>query len=308
MNEIRPLPEKSRGDFSTLPQGEGGFGGDDPRALTEEHLPARGPGVTWLELFGRNETPAALAAVLCLEPRPSDRDPCERARYACAMDLGLTAASIVIADKIVDGAPQWRVAGTDDENATGALILPVELDLPYGVIGSTLSLAQLGTAGAVHAVSDVIAFPPAGGRALSLTGVCAAIGGFAHDDKDGAALAFATGRKWLDAHLTAADELAGDYPADEVKLLIQAPHLARTLIVQPKAIEWRIGMLDCPVPRGVKTIRVVDSMGLAELIHAEMRKPLRMPPKPAVIGPSPTRAASPSPKSLRDFDPPSRGG
>jgi hypothetical protein len=214
----------------------------------------------------------------------------EFAKLACAIDLGLCVARIVLADPLVDGAPQWRVAGNADGNAIGAFVLPVEFATAYTPIGATLSLSLIGTEGAAHATGDLIAFPPAGGRPLSMTGACSLVGDFAVD-ADSAARVFATGRRWLDHFLAQCVDLAAELETNDVPLSARAPHLVSTLIVQPRAIEWRPAMLNCPIGRAVRDIRVIDSAGLGNLIDSEMRKPLRQPKLPKVWRPSGRSAA-----------------
>ncbi len=279
------VPPRSADGASTLPQGEGGFGGDDPRAATEERRPRRGPSVEWLQVFDRPETRSLVAASLGLDFEDGIR-PVEFAKLACAIDLGLCVARIVVADPIVDGAPQWRLAGKADSNAIGAFVLPVEFLPSWSATGSAISLSRIGLEEALISIGDLIAFPPSGGRPLSMTGACNLVGDFAPHDDDAAARVFATGRRWLDHFLEQCLDLAGELETNDVPLSARAPHLISTLIVQPKAIEWRPAMPECPIGRAVNEIRVIDSAGLGELIDAEMRKPLRKPKLPKVWRPA----------------------
>lgn len=272
----QPLPEIADA-ISTLPQGEGGsFGGDDPRALTEKTPKKRGAGVLWRELYWAEGSADRVATALGIA-KDDARDPWSEgmARFAGAMDLGLTITRIVAGESNA----RFRLAAREEAQAIEAFVLPVESDV-IDFTARTLSLGKLGEEEIVEAASDLVAFALAGGRPWSLNGVSAAVGQFTADAQ-GSATLYANGRGWLDAHLAHWKEAAGEANA----LTVAAPESFSTLIVDAKDIEWRPHFLSCPLPRGLKQISVPDSQGLAALIRAAMRRKPKTPKLPEVVGP-----------------------
>ncbi len=183
-------------------------------------------------------------------------------------------------------APLWRDPlsagkGQPEERGIPALILPVGsmsegLEARGGV--EPLSLHRLGDDGFLGNISDLIALPLDGGRPLSMTGFSLVIGEF-EPEPNGRLTLWGSGKAWLDAHLLAARASAADTPGHMVEQLHMpfAPPPG-VLLTEPRALQWRITAYDCALPRSVTEILCPDSVGLARLIDAEMRK--KEPPRP----------------------------
>ena len=191
-------------------------------------------------------------------------------------------------------APQWRYPvsdpslGVSAEAGTPALILPVGSGERYGEV---LSLSAQGEEDFAAAVADLVALPCDGGRPLSLTGYTLAVGSMQADPK-GQVVVYGSGRAWLDTHLAVARTIAADTPSHLVERLhLPFPAPDCTLLVEPKALEWRVTQWRCVIPSAAKTIVCPDSRALAQLIDRAMRKRPRVRTLPTVCGPKEERAA-----------------
>jgi hypothetical protein len=190
-------------------------------------------------------------------------------------------------------APQWRCPvsdtslGISSEAGTPALILPVASGEQYGEV---LSLSALGEEDFAAAVTDLVALPCDGGRPLSLTGYTVAVGSMRADYK-GRLVVYGSGRAWLDAHLVVARKIAADTPSHLVERLhLPFPEPEFTLLIEPKALEWRVTQWRCAIPTAANRIVCPDSRALAQLIDTEMRKKVRVRTLPTVCGPKLERA------------------
>jgi|GEM_PF-4788149 hypothetical protein len=264
-------------------------------------------GREWLALDAATER-ALIARHLGLEyPLHPEID--DIAAWLALIDLGICFATIVREPRCavkpekaardaerdtMELALQWRYPVSDPslgisaEAGTPALILPVANGERYGEV---LSLSALGEEDFAAAVADLVALPCDGGRPLSLTGYTLAVGSMQVDPK-GRLVVYGSGRAWLDAHLAVARTIAADTPSHLVERLhLPFPAPDSTLLVEPKALEWRVTQWRCVIPLAAKTIVCPDSRALALLIDRAMRKKQRVRRLPTVCGPKQERAA-----------------
>jgi hypothetical protein len=191
-------------------------------------------------------------------------------------------------------APQWRYPisdpslGVSAEAGIPALILPVGSGEQYGEV---LSLSAMGDEDFAATVADLVAIPLDGSRPLSMTGYTVAVGSMRADYK-GRLVVYGSGRAWLDAYLFVARTIAADTPSHLVERLhVPFPEPDFTLLVEPKALEWRVTQWRCVIPTAANRIVCPDSRSLAQLIDTEMRKKVRVRTLPTVCGPKKERAA-----------------
>jgi hypothetical protein len=253
-----------------------------------------GPARDWLDLFLRPGQDAALCAALGLQSAEGG----DQAVLAVANDLGLLFAHI---DAVQPAAPrkpkpgedeakpdlarQWQFA--DPDTGVPAIIVPVASDPgrpAYDPGEVTLSLERLGDEMFQDSIADLVALPLGGQPPLSLTGLSFAVGRFAVRER-GEVEIYGGGLSWLTAHLQRARDMETELPAHLVAAQLGQPEHFNTLLIEPKAIEWRPSFAWCPLPRETKSVVVRDSLGLASFIGEAMRRKLKVPALPKVFGP-----------------------
>jgi len=261
-----------------------------------QDLNAVGLADDWLRLYQRGGAELALAEALKLDPFTSSSD---EAVLHVANDLGLVVTEIVpvpaeqprrrqtgLEEPAATLARQWQFA---EQGAPGisALILPVAPDFGRGAFEPgqlPLSMKRTGDRIFLDSICDLVAIPLDGGLPLSLTGMTMAVGRFAARER-GEAEMFAGGLTWLQAHFERARRLETEYPAHLVAEQLETPEHFSTLIIEPKALEWRPAMAWCCLDRGTKSVIVRDSLALAAFIDEAMRRKQKAPPLPKVFGP-----------------------
>jgi hypothetical protein len=253
-----------------------------PAQLEEEAL--RGLALEWRQAFTAVNAEEVLARALQLTFPPGGVD---LAQLAVANDLGAIAAMVVPLDSPArDAARQWRFADKGERGEL-AIVLPVAIDASrpaYAPGQLCISIARLGDSLFLDSICDLVAVPVFGGVPLSMTGLTLAVGRFASGDRGEVEL-YATGMAWLRAHLQRAADLEAELPAHLVAQQLDPPDHYATLILEPKAIEWRPQIAWCAFGRDAKSLIVRDSLGMATLIDGLMRRKDKLPPMPNVFGP-----------------------
>jgi hypothetical protein len=273
----------------------------------EDHVAIGRAGREWQALDAATDR-ALIAKHLGLE-YPIHPEIDEMAAWLALIDLGICFTTIVRephlkvkpekaardADRdTMHLAPRWRYPISDTslsvsaEAGIPALILPVGSGEKFGEV---LSLSAMGDEDFAAAVADLAAIPLDGGRPLSMTGYTVAVGTMRADHK-GRLVVYGSGRAWLDACLAMARTIAADTPSHLVERLhLPFPAPDFTLLVEPKALEWRVTQWRCVIPTAVNKIVCPDSRSLAQLIDTAMRKKVRVRTLPTVCGPRQERAA-----------------
>jgi hypothetical protein len=282
------------------------------------------PGAEWHALRCSSDW-LAVGAGLRLEwpflPGTDEIDPAteDMAVWLALFDLGVCIAGVIrephdlVQPKNADRdtrntvpiAPQWRYpvsdasVGVQVETGTPALILPVTSgsssddtrSSPARDFAEVLSLSEWGEEGFAAEIDDLVALPLDGGRPLSMTGYTLAIGAM-RADHAGRLIVYGSGRAWLDVYLALVRKIAADTPPHLVERLhLPFPRPAPTLLVEPRALEWRVAQWRCVIPTDAKQIVCPDSRALAQQIDAAMRRKDRVRPLPTVCGPKEEHAA-----------------
>ncbi|HEY4112891.1 MAG TPA: hypothetical protein VGM17_02415 [Rhizomicrobium sp.] len=233
----------------------------------------------------------------------------EEARYIATLalvELGVCIANIVREEreppgqvkprlawqddvKLSDCSPRWREPISGHEDGAPALIVPVAAGSCgwIGGLGYTLSCWRLSDDDFFAGIADLIALPLDGGRPLSLLGHTVAVG-FLRADERGRMVVHASGKVWLEAHMRRAIEATRDWPAHLVSaqcMPFDEPDKFGILVLEPRALEWRVTRPDCAIPEEAREIVCPDSRKLAELIDTAMRRKERTRPLPVVRGP-----------------------
>lgn len=199
-------------------------------------------------------------------------------------------------------APLWRYPicdpslGLQAEAGTPALILPVasgseDMRSSAGTeFAEVLSLTQMGEEAFAAEITDLVALPLKGGRPRSMTGYTVAVGPMRTNA--GRLVVYGGARSWLDAYLGLVQQIAAETPPHLVEQLhMPFPEPEPSLLVEPRALEWRVTQWRCVIPPTATHIVCPDSRALAELIDGEMRKKERVRTLPIVCGPKEGRAA-----------------
>jgi hypothetical protein len=249
-----------------------------PRLTLVGSEPEEGrPGAVWLDLF----TSGRGFADLCRHLRlvyPTPPGHADTAPLMMINSLGISLARIVAEGK------RWREAMADEEGAP-AVILPVGNFGPYVFEWSSAGCLLLAgerddrRVSAPGAIADLIALPLAGGAALSVTGLTAAVGDFAPDDTGTLTLA-ASGLRFLKRHIARSYAQEMEWPAHLVARRLPFPDQFETLMLDPAGFEWRMTESNCVIGENVKRIASPDSGELARYVDAAMRQrePVRKPP------------------------------
>lgn len=235
---------------------------DDPRTLdSDAGAFALAPAVAqeWATLYWREDTPRAIADLF---NGFYQYEPFGKAVLAVLLDLGCT---------------------TCEHEAFGScLVLPVTT---ADGVGRTLSLCRLGHEVFYAQVTALVALPKEFGRPIVLAGIVDSIGELKPDSK-GRVHVSASGWGWLLRQVEWARTLSAELTPALVRDLVPAPEMLSTLVIDPDAVEWRPGHLDCALGAGTKEIVCLDSAGLAQLIDTALRRRDRLPPLPKVFGPA----------------------
>lgn len=212
------------------------------------------PGVIWLSAFLDGRGQWKLSETLALD--------------SAAKRFALAAIGAVIAPVVVLG-DSWREASADEAFAD-AILLPVAVADPASdeFCGACLRVDPRAPADVGHLVCDVIAIPVIGEeKALSLTGMTAALGVFAVSDGKCRLVTSPLGflRRYLERFLSGDERL---------------PDAVDTLVADRDVFEWRVSEPGCVVPKN-GDLACVDSTELAAWLVKEMRRrgPVRKAPQ-----------------------------
>jgi len=283
---------------------------DEESEILEEAEPTISrAGQQWLSLMAASD-----GALICGAfglPFPVDPESEDIPTALALMDLGVCSARVVREPRekgrtikarhawesdetVVDLAPRWRFADPNVETGESAIVLPVRSArmgewnssafTPPGA-AVTSSLARCGDESFAADVVDLIAIPLNGGRPLSATGLTTAVGAWLPDERGSLGI-FASGLGWLNRHLGRARKIAEETPPHLVaKLYVPFPDPEGVLMLEPRALEWRVTKTDCVVPPAARRVVCPDSRVLAELIDGLVRRRERARPLPVVCGP-----------------------
>lgn len=266
----------------------------------------RDVGAEWLAFEQANDARDCVARAFGL----ADPEGEDVAAFLALIGIGVTAGFVVreprfrhsagklardaaLGRPTLHGAPLWRHPITGEETGEAALILPV-MRGPH--VDEMLPLDRLAfedDADFAAAIDDLIAIPLQSGRARSLTGHSLAVA-LRHPlgqlaEQDGKLIVFGSGMAWLDAHVAQARRIAVDTPAhlvEQLHLPFPVPTSLGAMLLEPRALEWRITRHDCAIPAGAREVVCPDSRRLAELIDMQMRKKEPVRKLPVVRGPA----------------------
>lgn len=197
----------------------------------------------------------------------------------CASLISLSVLGITAA-RIVKDKARFRLP-LRDEASEGAFLVPVAACDREGVSRCMVfdSGHQFQSEDCSCGIADIVALPFDGSRALSMTGLTVAIGAFQPAD-NGRLTLLASGAGFLKRHIARARAAVKDYPAHLVWQFLPVLGEAETLILDAKALDWRMQSRWNVVPESAGEIACPDSPALARFVDAAMkeREPVRKAP------------------------------
>lgn len=213
--------------------------------------------------------------------------PCFEEQEDCAPLMALNQIGLTAA-RIVKQGSRWRFALPHaQEESEGALLLPVGCCDALGGAETCLLLCGNHEHRAVDRlewIADIVAIPLDGSRALSFTGMTAAVGRFQVSDNGDLALA-ASGLGFIKRHVRRARAATKDYAPHLVSRFLPLPDACETLVLAPECFEWRLTEGACVVPESAKRVACVDSPALARFVDEAMKKRERVRKAPPVLAP-----------------------
>jgi hypothetical protein len=231
------------------------------------------PGALIAELLARREHLTLMCVALDIAA-PLAGNAVDCAALMAVNVLGMTAT------RIVKDKTRFRLP-LRDEDSEGAFVFPVAACEPDGVSRCMIfeSGHQFQPEDCGGGIADVIALPFDGSRGLSLTGLTAAVGAF-QPSEQGRLTLLASGAGFLRRHVARARAAVKDYPAHLVWQFLPVLGEAETLILDARALDWRMQSRFNVVPEAAREVACPDSPALAKFVDAAMkeREPVRKSP------------------------------
>jgi hypothetical protein len=202
----------------------------------------------------------------------------------CAALISLSVLGVTAA-RIVKEKGRFRLP-LKDEASEGAFLLPVAGCDRDGVSRCMIfeSGHQFQPEDCADRIADVVALPFDGSRALSMMGLTAALGTF-QPSQDGRLTLLASGAGFLKRHAARARAALKDYPPQLVWQFLPALGEAETLILDARALDWRMQSRFNVVPEAAREVACPDSPALARFVDAAMKERDQVRKAPQVLAP-----------------------